>query len=181
MIARYLVSNFNTVSYLFKGKLTMYTLSRPFSIMRSSEASELLGYQMWVVTQPVTVTIRYNEDDYVFTIPKGFLTDGASVPRIFWGMFQKVDETINAAIIHDYLCEHHHVLVKDKRTYLTRRQIDKIFYEVLREDKVKSFKANLMYQACRLYSSATRKRLHEKSELKKSLEAKFSADDYCFS
>lgn len=159
----------------------MYKLSTPFKIMYSIEASNLLGKQMWVVTNSVTVTIEYKDEPYVFTIPKGFLTDGASIPRVFWGLFQKVDETINAAIIHDYLCEHHHAYVKEVKTYLPRRQIDKIFYEVLREDRVKSFKAKLMYQACKLYSTATNKQLNEKSELKKSLEAKYAAEDYCFS
>lgn len=158
----------------------MYTISSPFKIMFSKEATSLLGKKLWVVTNSVNVKIHRGADIYELTIPKGFLTDGASIPKVFQWLFHKVDETINAAIIHDYLCEHHVVKLNGKEIKLPRRQIDKIFYEILKEDKVKSTKALMLYQACRLYSTATRKQLNEKPELKKSLEAKLAAEDYCF-
>jgi len=47
----------------------------------------------------VTQDWRYNGD----TVPKGFLTDGASSPRIFWGI---VSPFLNpkSSCYHDYLC-----------------------------------------------------------------------------
>ncbi|MBZ7942747.1 DUF1353 domain-containing protein [Campylobacter molothri] len=51
--------------------------------------------------------------DYVFVlpsfkglIPKGFKTDGASIPRLFWSLFPPYkSEYFSACVIHDYLCE----------------------------------------------------------------------------
>lgn len=37
------------------------------------------------------------------TIPTGFQTDGASVPRIFWNILQPYGEYFPAALLHDYL------------------------------------------------------------------------------
>ncbi len=36
------------------------------------------------------------------TVPAGFKTDGASVPRIFWTFFNPCGELFEAAVIHDY-------------------------------------------------------------------------------
>ena len=39
------------------------------------------------------------------SIPKGFKTDGASIPRIFWSIYPPYkSEYFSACVIHDYLC-----------------------------------------------------------------------------
>lgn len=40
------------------------------------------------------------------TIPEGFISDGASVPRIFWSVFPPVRDYFNEAVYHDYLLKH---------------------------------------------------------------------------
>ncbi|MDL0090037.1 DUF1353 domain-containing protein, partial [Campylobacter gastrosuis] len=41
-----------------------------------------------------------------FEIPKGYLTDGASVPRIFWSILPpNSPEYLTASITHDYLTD----------------------------------------------------------------------------
>jgi hypothetical protein len=37
------------------------------------------------------------------TIPTGFETDGASIPRAFWNILQPFGEYFPAALLHDYL------------------------------------------------------------------------------
>ena len=37
------------------------------------------------------------------TIPQGFVTDGASVPRIFWSIIPPLGIYGRAAVVHDYL------------------------------------------------------------------------------
>lgn len=40
------------------------------------------------------------------TVPKGYITNGADVPRIFWSFFPPNRPAyLPAVIIHDYLCE----------------------------------------------------------------------------
>lgn len=38
-----------------------------------------------------------------FVIPEGFITDGASVPKMFWGFFPPVLDYFGASTLHDYL------------------------------------------------------------------------------
>ena len=37
------------------------------------------------------------------TIPPSFVSDGASVPRMFWSIFPPVRDYFNEAVYHDYL------------------------------------------------------------------------------
>lgn len=36
-------------------------------------------------------------------IPRGFITDGATVPRWLWALFPPIDRYFTAALVHDYL------------------------------------------------------------------------------
>lgn len=39
----------------------------------------------------------------IIRVPAGFVTDGASVPRIFWNIFPPVGKYGKAAVLHDFL------------------------------------------------------------------------------
>jgi len=43
--------------------------------------------------------------DLQFTIPKGFETDIASVPRLLRWLYDRADMGLVAPVVHDYLCE----------------------------------------------------------------------------
>jgi len=74
-------------------------------------------------------------------IPKGFTTDGASVPRLFWWIFPpNRTDYLPCAIVHDFLC--------DKCEY---KRADTIFKECLKELKVDWFSRTVLYLAVRLY------------------------------
>lgn len=49
----------------------------------------------------------------IIDVPKDFITDGASVPRVFWSLFDPTGPYLQAAVIHDYLYHTKNVL---KRT-----------------------------------------------------------------
>jgi hypothetical protein len=40
-------------------------------------------------------------------VPRGYLSDGASVPRLFWRSFPPSGQYTGAAIVHDWLCDSH--------------------------------------------------------------------------
>ena len=48
-------------------------------------------------------------EDFVYNgyvVPKGYITDGATIPRIFWSFCPpNRPDILPAAIIHDYLCD----------------------------------------------------------------------------
>lgn len=79
-----------------------------------------------------------------FTAPAGFVTDGASTPRVLWGWLPPIDDYFPAAAIHDYLLE--------RSKTLSRKDIDKIFYRCLKELKIGFTTRYLLYVGVRLNS-----------------------------
>lgn len=59
-------------------------------------------------------------DKYDITIPQGFITDLASVPRIVWWLIPPYGTYTINAIIHDYVYKH---------KLLPRRQADTVFLQ----------------------------------------------------
>ena len=66
----------------------------------SSDCTERLGNRLWVLTQPFIFSV----DDEVFVVPRGFVTDGASVPRVMYPICSPVSGPFGqGAIAHDFL------------------------------------------------------------------------------
>lgn len=63
----------------------------------------------------------------IITMPAGFLTDGASVPRIFWPIFQPFGEYFPAAILHDFL----YSKSSTAKFPYSRKQADDLFKEAM--------------------------------------------------
>jgi len=75
------------------------------------------------------------------TIPKGFRSDGASVPRIFWSIFPpNRTDYLPCAILHDYYC--------DLEEF---KQADICFEKCLKELKVRKIDRILILTAVKLY------------------------------
>lgn len=77
-------------------------------------------------------------------VPKGFQSDGASVPRIFWWLvFPAEDLTaLRAAFLHDFIYRTH-------PAGWTRAEADRLFYDIMIRDGVPAWKAWIAYQAVR--------------------------------
>jgi hypothetical protein len=78
----------------------------------------------YVLLSDLTIyTDIYGERMY-FTIPKGFETDFATIPHLFWGVVSPIDEFIRIpALAHDFFYKH---------TIMTRVDADLIFLEKMR-------------------------------------------------
>ncbi len=74
-------------------------------------------------------------------VPDDFLTDLASIPRIFRLFVPKNGRHRAAAVIHDYLCRSKEV---------SRKIADKIFLEAMVILKVPKWRRNLMYRVVRI-------------------------------
>lgn len=77
----------------------------------------------------------------ILVIPVGFSSDGASVPRFMWSIYPPFGLYLEAAVVHDWLCEHH---IVDSKTAA------KIFREAMKVCGVGKWKRNKMYWAVRL-------------------------------
>ena len=93
----------------------------------------------WRLEDDVTVCL---EDGRCFTIPKGFITDFASVPRCFWSLIPPMGRYGKAALLHDYLYNTKSV---------SRREADRIFLETMFLMGVSRWKAYVMYVAVRVF------------------------------
>ena len=89
---------------------------------------------------------RVNYGGKKFLIPRGFESDGASVPRIFWRIvFPNSDShATTAGICHDYIYR----LQPDG---WTRKEADRMFLALLVEFGANRWAANRAYEAVRLF------------------------------
>lgn len=83
-----------------------------------------------------------------FTVPKGFHTDGASIPRIFWTLIGGPNRAcfMEASVLHDWL------YVKRSTPLgptVSQKEADDIFYGLLKKNKVHPFRSWLMWLAVR--------------------------------
>jgi hypothetical protein len=51
----------------------------------------------------LTAPFRYVSSLGEIKVPAGFVTDGASIPRVFWNIFDPYGPYLKAAVVHDYL------------------------------------------------------------------------------
>lgn len=82
----------------------------------------------------------------MFIVPAGFQCDGASVPQFLWdSVSPRIDpRTLRGAVAHDYLY----------RNYIPgwdRKEADKLFYHLIREDGLSWWKSKKAYWGVRFF------------------------------
>lgn len=102
---------------------------------------EMLGHYNWRVYEPFEFSLSDDSSD-VISVPAGFVTDLASVPRIFWTLLPPDGKYAKAAIIHDYLYDN---------ALRTKREADRIFLDGMTVLGVPRWKRTIMYYAVRLF------------------------------
>lgn len=86
----------------------------------------------WTTNKPPTSII----------VPEGFVTDLASIPRLFWSLIPRDGSYADAAIIHDFLYWNQNT---------TRREADQIFLLAMRDLEVARETSHAIYSAVRSY------------------------------
>lgn len=90
----------------------------------------------------------FKVDGKNYKIPKGFITDFASIPRIFWNIYSPHQaNTIKSAIIHDYLYTN--------AANVQRSYADDVFYNELLQDDVNIGQAILFWVSVRIFGSSS--------------------------
>ena len=84
------------------------------------------------------------------TVPEGFASDGASVPRFFWRIvFPPGDQrALRAAFLHDFLYRTH-------PEGWSREAADNLFRRVLAEDGVPRISCDLAFWGVRLFGGSS--------------------------
>jgi hypothetical protein len=83
----------------------------------------------------------------IYVIPRGFITDGASVPILGRSFFPAMNKYFGAAVAHDYYCG----VANANGLYAYREKADKEFYGNLIECGTNKTRAKLMSYAVRAY------------------------------
>lgn len=104
------------------------------------------GRQQWELDADLTLELSLNGFDSALkvTVPAGFQTDLASIPRLFWRIFPPMGPWNKAAVVHDFLYS-----VPECSSFLA----DAIFREAMAQLKVPLWRRVVMYYAVRAYSS----------------------------
>ena len=100
----------------------------------------------WQLTQPfIYYSELLNRD---IEVPTGYVTDLASVPRLFRFIVPVANaKNRRAAVVHDYLCTNPEGLVKDQK------QADQVFREALGVVGVGRFRSAALYYPVRTFQS----------------------------
>ena len=93
--------------------------------------------ELWVVHERFFCAWKI----YNLTIPKGFETDLASIPRGLRWLIPQVGKHIQPAIVHDY--------IYSGKTFLSRKQADDLFLDAMKAVGVSWWKRQLMHKGVR--------------------------------
>lgn len=104
---------------------------------------ELSDGDRWRLAEEFTFyTETLSKNKVYFTVPKGFETDFASVPKIFLSFLRWRDKFNKAAVVHDWFY--------NTKT-ISRKQADKIFLELMLVLGIEKYKAYIFYYIVRLF------------------------------
>jgi hypothetical protein len=95
----------------------------------------------------------YRDGDTSITVPEGFVFDLSSVPRVFWGLIAPFELSAAAPLLHDFLYRSGGKpagATAPPREY-SRKDVDRIFREIMRAEGVSAWRAALAYAAVRVF------------------------------
>lgn len=117
--------------------MTSHLLSRGVSPSRAEEKD-------WILLEPLSYDVGHLGSGETITVPAGFVTDFASVPRIFWSIIAPGGLHAAAAVVHDYLYRS-----EEGRARYSRREADAIFLEAMLASGTPLLRARIMWLAVR--------------------------------
>jgi len=122
--------------------IIMYPIIKPLPIKTKNKP---LLKKIWIW---LTITRQWIlvEDFYIripgsfkkIFIPKGFIFDGVSIPRIFWTILNPIGILFLGAIPHDFGYKYEGLFYKANNIFYfkkhTRKELDQIFYKINEEN-----------------------------------------------
>lgn len=113
--------------------------------------TEKIGPRRWLLIDDLVFRSELYRGNVVAI--RGFQTDLASIPRIFWVIAPKVDLYDQAAVIHD--AGYGNALYTENldRIHTVKPVADRMFYEGMRAMGVSAWRAHLMYRAVDLFGT----------------------------
>lgn len=145
--------------------------SAPLNIQYDAEASKALGKDHWRVTKEFRYYIRCQDGGEWVYVPAGYLTDGASVPRLFWPFIPPWGAYGQAAVVHDIICEYLSITVDGAPHSITREACDEILFDAMAVLEVPVIKRRIIAVGVRLYRRLSGVERPTSTPKKRALEA----------
>lgn len=125
----------------------------------------MASFKSELIVSPLDETRHFIlEEDLVYysthlkatiTVPKGFITDGASIPIGARWLFPFGGKKMQAAVVHDYLY---------RTGEYSKAEADYVFKEAMKVMGVTSWRVTVMYNAVRYFGgNSWRARVHQRS------------------
>jgi hypothetical protein len=102
--------------------------------------ADKISEKEWILKDSFEYHIGSYPSEEIIKVPIGFITDFASIPKVFWGILPPDGPYAKAAVIHDYCYRY---------GLYTRRRSDQIFLEGMEVLEVERWKRTTMYYAVR--------------------------------
>lgn len=100
-----------------------------------SAVSKALGKPYWKVVPGYRYYLGTKDSNSYVDVPTGFLTDGATIPRILWWLLPPIEEYTQATTLHDLLCQRYAIIVVKNgvptEVKITRKEVDQILKEAM--------------------------------------------------
>lgn len=98
----------------------------------------------WQVAEAFSYAVYLPEKIFI-TVPMGFITDFASIPRALWAILPPTGKYGKAAVIHDYLYN------RANAQGWTKAMADRVFYDAMGDLGVPQAQRWVMWQAVRAF------------------------------
>lgn len=105
---------------------------------------EVIGNNLFSLIEPFEYHVGQYPSRETIIVPEGFITDFASVPRIFWSIISPIDKHAKAAVLHDFLYVY--------GGHMGRKRCDDIFLEAMTVLDVDEWRRQPMYRCVRMFS-----------------------------
>ena len=99
---------------------------------------EVIGKNLFQLVEPLVYHVGSYPSKEVIIVPANFITDFASVPRIFWPIISPIDKHANAAVIHDWMYQTY---------YAPKKRCEVIFLEAMGALNVPEWKKFCIYNS----------------------------------
>lgn len=137
--------------------MSSFTTDLRVKVLDNGENYEILDDFVYYRDNNARVRLKVNA---------GYVTDFASVPRIFWSIFPPFGKYTKAAVLHDMLCDAYlekktwsyvltddsDVTIEERERLITRKEADLIFKEAMEAIKVPKVTRWFLYTSVRVYA-----------------------------
>lgn len=136
---------------------TFKSFTAPFDTRYDPIASEILGKDHWRILTSFRYYLGEKFSNRWVYVPAGYLTDGASVPKLFQNVISPFGPHGQAAAVHDILCEYLSFTQDGLPARCTRKFANDVFMEamkVLNTPVANSLIAYVAVEGYRIFANA---------------------------